>query len=404
MEKKKFKIFLPTFTIILMLVFGAMGGLAYFSVHESIKDCTAEVEGVVEYEKHGDVPASASSEATKYLSTGKYRKRWIAISVETDGKFRMDRLYAGVSHGHEGDHVKIHYNPSDPDDYYIGDISNAEGYGTAIVLLTIAALMLGLSLYFMIHYSGYEDEEKPVAEEDLPEEVREWKAEKEKRAQEERTRKAKEKLDRKTKKYTAKYTNSHIRSQIQSCVVDMRMTQVLLCIGLALCAISLVRSIIEVKTNSYVDAGIYGYMKEEHPLGFVFGLTFIVIGLFFSYTLVRFVKCMRPACSGKKYQPREIDRLANDIDTKWLFDVEVLATPVALIGLNCGLTVVDYADVRGIHVETVNHKSRTRKWKTYKIYIETKSKRKMLISESERQYGYRSIETVFKKRGVEYHG
>ena len=144
-------------------------------------------------------------------------------------------------------------------------------------------------------------------------------------------------------------------------------------------------------------------MKQHHMIGFAFGLVIIIAGLMFSSALYRLIRFFRPRFSGRRYKASEIDRLANDMDTEWLGDVEVLGTPSALIGLNHGLTVVDYSDIHGVKVEAESHKRKNRReWFTYKIYIETKKHKNILLTESDNKYDYYSLKKHLEKRFVTF--
>ncbi|MBO7449931.1 MAG: hypothetical protein J6U54_06130 [Clostridiales bacterium] len=59
-------------------------------------------------------------------------------------------------------------------------------------------------------------------------------------------------------------------------------------------------------------------------------------------------KHIRPACSGKRYTPQEIDAMANDPETVWDMTIRAFVTPTTLIGINKGLTVVDYEDIDSV--------------------------------------------------------
>ena len=150
------------------------------------------------------------------------------------------------------------------------------------------------------------------------------------------------------------------------------------------------------------EISLWDEIKNNHMIGIAFGLTIIIAAMVFAHDCRYMLRNIRPACSGRRYRAREIDRLANDIDTVWLKDIEVLVTPSSLIGLNHGLTVIDYRDIDAVKVEEVNHRNKYRKWNTYRIYIKTKKNKKMLLTECERKNGYRSLTQNLDKRYVEY--
>lgn len=166
-------------------------------------------------------------------------------------------------------------------------------------------------------------------------------------------------------------------------------------------------------------------LKNNHPLGLVFGLTILVVLAIVNYddNTLNTAKHIRPAVSGRRRSAKEIDDLANHPDTIWLNDIKVFATPEALIGLNKGLTVIDYKDIKGIRVKTRNHSRRTRRgprgrvgvgmaiyysltehhteWQTYRLIIKTKKHRNMLLTETAYKYGYKQLLPVLSERCVD---
>ncbi|MCR5214955.1 MAG: hypothetical protein K6E10_11120 [Eubacterium sp.] len=522
--KKKRKIFIPTFTIILMLIFGIIGLIVFYGTYSTVKDCTSKVTGIVDQEGEGAVGTGVrETPQGKYLNTGKSGRYWIAITVNTDDMFKIETVYASRSYGSEGDRLAIHYNPENPDEYYIGEAKSQYGFEAAAVIFVIAALFLLLSIFFMIYYTvkgdteeeekGPEDEEEEKGPEDeeeelSPEEKEEEIKKKEKEAQ--RRKKIEENIDRKTKRYTKNYTNEHIRKQIQSDIMMAKTGIILLLIGIALILTSVVRTYIDIHAdnqipfNNYSDniddtfysvvmeekpqkvcspddgsnisyydlkagndhillahvgnnilgmdgpgtlhgklkrirptkektreiikeyyqsIGYYDTLKDEeyayyyldcseisfwdemknnHILGIVFGITIIIVATVFLQDMISMKKHLRPVYTGKRYRAKEIDRLANDIDTVWLNIIQVLVTPSALIGLNHGITVIEYGDIYGIEVNKIKHRNKYRKWETYKIFIETKKHRKILLTECELSKGYISLLQELDKRFVEY--
>lgn len=69
-------------------------------------------------------------------------------------------------------------------------------------------------------------------------------------------------------------------------------------------------------------------------------------------------KHIRPACSGRRYTPQEIDAMANDPDTTWNEIIRAFVTPTTLIGINKGLTVVDYDDIESFKTRKRWHSER----------------------------------------------
>ena len=391
-QKEKKDIGFPTLTVLLMLVFGILGFLAYYSTHETVKDCTGEVTGIVGQEGYGKLQESEHFPEGRYLSTGKYRKYWIEIHVDTDDRFQLETLYASVSYGKEGDELAIHYNPEDPEEYYIGESKKQHGYGSAVVLFVISGLMLALSIGVVISDLVGTDEEKKQKKR----EQREQKAV-------ERQKKAKERIEKNTKRYTKKYTNPHIREQIQTGVINARITIGTLALGGGIFLAGFVWTLIDLyKEHESLLKHLWDAYKGHHPLLMAIGLTFLVIGVMFSFDFLRMLRNIRPVCSGTRYSAEEIDRMANNPYTVWLSGIEVLATPSALIGLNHGLTVVDCCDIDSISITTIKHRSKYRSWKTYCLIIETKKHKQITLTEYEGQGNHRTLTRWLDKNEIQY--
>ena len=182
-----------------MLIFGLIGFIAYYGVHETVKSCTKTVTGIVESEHDGGATWERHDVAGKYLRSGKEGRHWITIHVNTDGIFKHTKLYAARGYGGEGDRLIIHYNPEDPDEYYIGDIDNLNGYSVALVMFVIAGIMFVLSVFLMFFLGDkVENEEETEEEKRAKEEEKEKKAaDRRKRTQEKILTLAKEKYIRK---------------------------------------------------------------------------------------------------------------------------------------------------------------------------------------------------------------
>ena len=143
--------------------------------------------------------------------------------------------------------------------------------------------------------------------------------------------------------------------------------------------------------------------------GLVFGLSIVVITFLLMIISGTFnmPKHIRPSCSGKRYTPQEIDAMANDPETIWHNDIRVFVTPKTLIGLNKGITVVDYDDIESIKSQKRWHTSKMSSasveakkfgnittytgrrpdrynvdWYTYVVKIKTHSGKRLTLSES----------------------
>jgi len=494
-KKKNREIYIPTLTIILMLLFGIPGLIALHSYRTTLRDCSSEVTGFIEDEHRGNGGSIMHTVEGKYVDSK--ATRYLSIIVNTDDRFQHECVY--VDFGNVGDKVTIHYNPNDSDDYYIDDCINS--FDVAVVLLVIGGAMFALSVFLMIYYTIKGDTEEDSSKRDPS------KRNAAKKKKLEHKQNAQERMDRSTKKTTKNYTNEHICKEIHQTALISRALIVMLLIGVALVSSSFIRTYRDINAdtaipiNNYPDKldetcysviisekpqdispeqGIYhdltvgndhiiakhlnmkmvmgmdysvklrgkfkriaisdkesrkivkeyyqkiGYfdtfkdeeyayyyldcselslweeLKKNHILGFCFGLAIIIITLYFSYDLIKMFKHIRPTSSGKRYRSKEIDKLANDMDTVWLKDIEVLVTPSSLIGLNRGITVVDYRDISTIKLEEVNHKTKRRKWNTYRIYVKNKKDKNLLLTEFENKYDFTSLTKTLDERYVEY--
>ena len=246
-RNNKGEIFFPTFSVILMLLFGIPGLLAMHSVHKTVKDCTGEVTGFVDCERDGSRGEILDTVEGKYVEVGKDGRYWIEIVVNTDGIFPYKKLYADRAYGSEGDRITIYYNPENTDEYYIRDYKLLNGYGIAVVCLAISGIMLGLSVFLMIYYS--------VKKEDTEEE-----------------NKKDEKKDEKKQKKTKRVKKG--KKQDKHDVSELKISLGILFVGVALCLLSvlLTYSDIHIKRpipfNNYsddLDNTIYSVVIEEKP-------------------------------------------------------------------------------------------------------------------------------------------
>lgn len=175
----------------------------------------------------------------------------------------------------------------------------------------------------------------------------------------------------------------------------------------------------------YLDGSfpnMWNELKNNHPFGLVFGLTILVALALVNYNdnTLNTAKHIRPAVSGRRRSAKQIDDLANHPDTVWLEAPEVFVTPEALIGINKGITVIDYDDIAGLKVRTRNHSRRTYRgprgrvtagraiyhaltehhteWQTYRLIIKTKRHRRMVLTETRHQNGYKALIPVLTAR------
>ena len=511
----KAEMILAVITFVLAVTVLAFGFLEVRYHNEMVKNCTSVVMGSVESEGTGILRGMNGTVRGKYLRTGKSARYWIKIAVRTDGVFTTTPLYAGSGYGTEGDRLEIHYNPADPDEYYIGNYVTEMHY-TAVFLFSARGIFLALAVFLVIHLNlkkkAPESGKKKAAKAAAPK--------KEKLT-------PREKFLKRAEVYTKDYTNPLIRRQILEDCVLFRFMLVMFLLGCFLILLSVGRTIKDINTDhtvpfnhyywnitddfyavevtqkpqkvygSYYDltvgnehilarnfdldkvfekdgpvklrgkikrvresdedarksikeyyqkTGYLNSLKEEeyifyyldgtrpdlwkelrnnHPLGLVFGLTILVVLIIVNYddNTMNTAKHIRPACSGRRRSAKEIDDLANHPDTVWLDDIRVFVTPEALIGLNHGLTVIDYGDIKGIKVKTKTHRRRTYRgprgrvglgmaiyysltehyteWQTYRLIVRTKKHRNMLLTEMAYKYGYKQLIPVLSERCVD---
>ena len=228
-----------------------------------------------------------------------------------------------------------------------------------------------------------------------------------------RNKKEPEKAEKKARNYikedadyfSRNYTNEHIRKQIAENSVLFKEIVYVLAFALFLILLSFIRAFRDI----YPTISVYRLMSsiiEDHPVGITFGLTIIIatsVGIHDADSLCM-IKHIFPACSGRRYQAKEIDDLANDPKTLWIPELQIFAAPQALIGFNKGITVVEYDDIAGIRVKEKEHREKTtrganrgrmsvgramyyaltdnyREWKTYYIIIKTKKHKRMVLTE-----------------------
>lgn len=510
----KKEIILAVIILILALITGLLGVIEYYHYRTTLNDCTSVVMGSVEQEGTGTLYGMRNTVEGRYLSTGKSAKYWIKITVRTDGVFTRTPLYAGTGYGNEGDLLEIHYNPADPDEYYIGN-NVKDTLHTAVFLFAVSGLLLAVALFLMIFFGRRKDEVN----------VKDKKAKKTSTGKEKLT--PRQKFEKRSEVYTKKYTNERIRKQILEDCVLYRFVIVSFLVSCLLILLSFGRTIKDINTDhkvpfndffwkinddfysveiterpqkvygSYYDLTVgsehilatgfdfdklfekgspvklrgkirrvkdsdenarksikeyyqkTGYLeslkkeeycfyyingakpdlwkelKNNHPLGLVFGLTILVVLIIVNYddNTMNTAKHIRPACSGRRRSAKEIDDLANHPDTVWLDDIRVFVTPEALIGLNKGLTVIDYKDIAGIMVKTRNHSRRTHRgprgrvgvgmaiyysltehhteWQTYRLIVKTKKHRNMLLTETSYKYGYKQLLPVLSAKCID---
>ena len=197
-DKKKKGIALAVLAIFLALIFGGLGLLQLAEYRDLVNNCTSETIGYVDSLGNGYLRHKGDSVESKYLSTGKYRKYWIKIIVNTDGVFKIKTLYAGRSYGKEGDEIIIRYNPHNPDEYYIGEY--ADNIRTSVILFFAFAGGLVLLSVILLIYSSVKKGSGDITQNSY--------------LQRQESEKRRRKFEKSAGKYAKNYTNAYIRKQI----------------------------------------------------------------------------------------------------------------------------------------------------------------------------------------------
>lgn len=193
--------------------------------------------------------------------------------------------------------------------------------------------------------------------------------------------------------YTKNYTNERIRKQIEENSAFFRTLAVLQLI----CIILIIMGI------GVSDKGLY--LRCVPCL--VFGITFFYVNSIGIYTFgsLNMIKHIFPSCSSKRYRAKEINDLANHPDTIWDESLQLFITPKALIGINKGITVIEYEDIVSIKSKSRHHAERVglphpytvgniwlslihalldkyNEWDTYILIVKTRTHKRMVLSEN----------------------
>ena len=141
-SSKKAMIFCIMLVFAVSAVFFALGKWQMSNYDKLKNACTSEVTGTVVNVSQGHIDYSVES---KNLS-GKY---WKHIKVETDDIFKHNNIYATRGASKRGDEIIIHYDPKDPDNYYVGN--DADNYITSAGFAYAASgLMCVVAIFILI--------------------------------------------------------------------------------------------------------------------------------------------------------------------------------------------------------------------------------------------------------------
>lgn len=182
-------------------------------------------------------------------------------------------------------------------------------------------------------------------------------------------------------KMKRKYENEHIHKQVMFDLRCVNVSIVLFLLALVLIFLSIYHTYQDIYVNGFNDSFMHR-LTDEHPLGLVFGITLLILfGIWESGSPVsNSIKHFRPACGSVRYTPEEIDEQANLPESEWLLLYDIYITPKLIIGVNRGVTAVEYDDIDKIYIK--------RKWHTEGSGMETRSSRKNFYKSSE-YYTYR---------------
>lgn len=131
-------------TFLAALIFAVIGIIEIRIYRTTKADCTAATEGAVVFEGNSR-QRNLDPVESRYLTS---KKAWRQIEIETESAFRHKRLYADASVGQKGDRVIIHFDPDDPDTYYLNDGVN-HYRTTAVIGFAAGGLMLCLTVFLI---------------------------------------------------------------------------------------------------------------------------------------------------------------------------------------------------------------------------------------------------------------
>ena len=133
--------------------------------------------------------------------------------------------------------------------------------------------------------------------------------------------------------FSRNYTNERIRKQIAEHSVLFKEIVCMLAFALFLILLSFIRAFMDIFPRISVYH-LLSSIREDHPVGIAFGLTIIVMASVWIHEAdsLCMIKHIFPACSGRRYQAKEIYALANDPKTCWIPELQVFAAPQALKG------------------------------------------------------------------------
>ena len=202
-------------------------------------------------------------------------------------------------------------------------------------------------------------------------------------------------IEKHSRIYTKNYTNERIRKQIENNSAFFRTLMFMVLLGIVLIILG-------------VGVSADGLYQRSVPC-LVFGIVIIYVNSIGIYTFgsLNMFKHIFPACSSKRYRAKEINDLVNHPDTVWNESLQLFVTPKALIGINRGITVIEYDDIVSIkskrrhHAEHVGSHPYTvgniwislihalldkyNEWDTFIIIVKTKNHKRTVLSESRRE-------------------
>ena len=162
-----------------------------------------------------------------------------------------------------------------------------------------------------------------------------------------------------------------------------------------------------------IDGSIMSEAVKAHPVGFVFGITGLILALLFSGMEGYFgaLLYLRPICGSVKYTPEEIDEQANMEDARWVSGLGVCLAPKIMIGTARGIAVVEYGDIAKISIgngvklrsagrgRSGRDRDGVKEYSAYDIYyivVKTKRGKRIFFSEDTRCSGS-NYDEIYKR-------
>ena len=155
------------------------------------------------------------------------------------------------------------------------------------------------------------------------------------------------------------YQNEHLHAQVEKNTFGVWFLVTMELLGFYLCFLSFYNTYKDI-ANQNLKCTYKIFVKtfsEDHPLGFIFGLTILIINtmIMLSEGTVLAFRHMHPAHGSVKLTPKEIDDQANCKKSKWFQRQGLYFAPEILIGTQRGMAAVRYDDVEKVILKSREH-------------------------------------------------